>query len=103
MSSEKNLSGEERPDSDLIARLERIEGLLRENMNRAVVKSHYSVEEFGKVVGRMPFTVRQWCNEGRIRAEKSMTQSGSSSRWVISHQEYERYNREGLLPIRRAA
>jgi len=81
-------------------RLGRIERLLQQLVDRSVAKSHYTVEEFGRLVKRAAFTVRQWCNEGRIHAEKSMTRSGSSSRWVISHLEYERFAREGLLPIR---
>jgi hypothetical protein len=79
-------------------RLERIERMLQQLLDRSSVKSHYAVEEFGVLVKRAPFTVRQWCNEGRIKAEKSMTRSGSCSRWVISHEEYERFQREGLLP-----
>jgi hypothetical protein len=84
-------------------RLERIEKMLRQLIDQATIKSHYTVEEFGGLVKRAPFTVRQWCNEGRINAEKSMTRSGSCSRWVISHTEYERFSREGLLPLHRAS
>jgi len=80
-------------------RLERIERLLQQLVERATIKPHYTVEEFGLMVKRAPFTVRQWCNEGRIHGEKSMTRSGSCCKWVISHQEYERFLREGLLPL----
>ena len=82
-------------------RLGRIERLLQQLVDRSIVKSHYTVEEFGGMVKRASFTVRQWCNEGRIRAEKSMTRSGSCCKWAISHQEYERFVREGLLPLQR--
>ncbi len=83
-------------------RLSNIETLLYQLLDRTVVKSHYSVEEFSKLVKKAPFTVRQWCNEGRINAEKTMTQSGSTTRWAISHKEFERYSQEGLLPLERA-
>jgi hypothetical protein len=83
-------------------RLERIEIMVRQLLDQATIKSHYTVEEFGSLAKRAPFTVRQWCNEGRINAHKSMTQSGSCSRWVITHTEFERFIREGLLPLRRA-
>ncbi len=83
-------------------RLERIEHMLQQLLSRSVVKSHYAVEEFATLVKRAPFTVRQWCNEGRIRAEKSMTRTGSCCRWTISHEEYERFVREGLLPLIRS-
>ena len=82
-------------------RLERIERMLQQLIDRATIKPHYTVEEFGGMVKRAPFTVRQWCNEGRIHAEKSMTHSGSCCKWVISHQEYERFLRDGLLPLQR--
>jgi hypothetical protein len=82
-------------------RLERIERMLQQLVDRTTIKSHYTVEEFAALVKRATFTVRQWCNEGRIHAEKSMTRSGLCSKWIISHQEYERFQREGLLPLRR--
>lgn len=63
------------------------------------IKSHYSVDEFAKEVNRRPFTVREWCRLGRINASKSMTQSGPATLWVISHEELERFRREGLLPL----
>ena len=82
-------------------RLGRLERLLEQLVERSAVKAHYSVQEFSVLVKRAPFTVRQWCNEARIHAEKSMTRTGSCAKWVISHEEYERFQREGLLPSRR--
>jgi hypothetical protein len=78
-------------------RLGRIETLLQQLLNRAAVKSHYTVEEFARMTGRAPFTVRQWANLGRITAEKSLTRCGSCSQWSISHEEYLRYQRFGLI------
>ena len=62
---------------------------------------HYNVEEFGKLDGvrRRVFTVRQWCNLGRINADKTGTKCGPSRTWSISHEEYLRFKKEGLLPI----
>jgi hypothetical protein len=82
-------------NDELLKRLEKIEELLR----RSVVKAYYTVDEFAALVTRAPFTVRQWCNLGRIRADRSMTQTGPSQRWAISHDEYLRFQREGLLPL----
>ena len=62
------------PDND---RLDRIECLLQQLVDRSTIKSHYTVEEFAGMVKRATFTVRQWCNEGRIHAEKSIMRSGS--------------------------
>ncbi len=81
--------------------LSALSSMVRQLLDRAIVKSHYSVEEFSGLVGKAEYTVRQWCNLGRINAEKSMTQSGSTTRWVISRAEYERYSREGLMPLQK--
>lgn len=81
-------------------RLENIERLLSQLVTKTVVKSWYSVEEFALLVGRTSFTCREWCRLGRINAEKTMTQTGSATTWVISHQEYLRYQREGLSPLK---
>lgn len=79
-------------------RLDRIERLLERLVERQTAKEWYSVEQFARLVGKAPFTVRQWCNLGRVRAERSMTRSGPSRVWAIGHDEYLRYQREGLLP-----
>jgi hypothetical protein len=84
--------------NELLHRLERIEALLQ----RGATKAYYTVDEFADLVGRRPFTVRQWANMGRIHASHSMTQTGSSHRWAISHEEYLRFQREGLLPAHRS-
>jgi hypothetical protein len=84
------------------ARFDRIERLLEQLVDRQAVKQWYSVEEFARLVGKAPFTVRQWCNLGRVRAERSMTRSGPSHVWAIGHDEYLRYQREGLLPAARS-
>ena len=80
--------------------LERIERMLRaigrrtrQLAEREQRQTHYSVEDFAKVVRKAPFTVRQWCLHARIRATK--TNNGRS--WVISQAELERYRAEGLL------
>jgi hypothetical protein len=80
-------------------RLENIERLLGQLVTKTMVKSWYSVEEFALLVGRTSFTCREWCRLGRINAEKTLTQTGSATMWSISHEEYLRYQREGLLPI----
>jgi hypothetical protein len=81
-------------------RLENIERLLEQLVTKTVAKSWYSVEEFASLVGRSNFTCREWCRLGRIHAEKSMTQAGSAATWAISQEEYLRFQREGLLPLR---
>jgi hypothetical protein len=81
-------------------RLDKIERLLEQLVTKTVIKSWYTVEEFALLVGRSSFTCREWCRLGRIKAEKSMTQADSATTWSISNDEYLRYQREGLLPLR---
>jgi Helix-turn-helix domain len=84
-------------------RLDRIESMLAALVQRQTIKDHYEVEEFSRLVGKAAFTVREWCRNGRIRAEKKNSGRGAFPAWVISHQELLRYQREGLLPIRSLA
>ena len=84
-------------------RLDKIESLLTSLVERQSVKDYYEVEEFARLLGKAPFTVREWARLGRIRAEKRMSGRGAFASWVISHDELLRYQREGLLPQLRHA
>jgi hypothetical protein len=88
-------------DTELNARLDRIEGMLTALVARQTIKDFYSTDEFAQIVGKAEFTVREWCRLGRIRAEKRRSGRGAHTAWVVSHQELIRYEREGLLPIAR--
>ncbi len=79
-------------------RLERMEGLLRSLVEREQVKDFYSTEEFGKLVDKAEFTVREWCRLGRIKAIKKSSGRGKHQGWAISHDELLRFRKEGLLP-----
>ena len=81
-------------------RLERIEGMLAVLVSRQHQRSWYSVEEFARLVGRSAFTCREWCRNGRIEAKKKGSGRGAYAAWAISHQELERYQREGLRPAK---
>jgi hypothetical protein len=83
-------------------RLSRIEGLLVALVERQTVKSFYTPEEFARLVGREPFTCREYCRLGRIRAQKKASGRGKHASWVISHDELLRFQRDGLLPDRRS-
>jgi hypothetical protein len=84
-------------------RLDKIEAMLIVLVERQQVREYYSVEEFARVVGRANFTCREWCRNGRIRAEKKESGRGAYPAWVISHEELLRFQREGLLPVRQSA
>jgi hypothetical protein len=81
-------------------RLDRIERMLAVLIERQAVRDWYSIEEFARIVGRAEFTCREWCRNGRIRAEKKDSGRGAHAAWAISHAELLRYQREGLLPAR---
>lgn len=82
--------------------LERIEAMLAVLVERQTVKEFYEIEEFARLVGREPYTVREWARRDRIRAEKKLSGRGAHARWVVPHTEWLRYQREGLLPCRQA-
>jgi hypothetical protein len=54
----------------------------------------FNTTEFGKLVNRTEFTVRQWCNKSRLKAGKI----GNGRAWRIHRSELTRYRRDGLLP-----
>jgi hypothetical protein len=59
---------------------------------------NYSVNEVAAMLGRRPFTVREWCRLGQVNAFKLPGfRSGDHERWLISSAEVERYRAEGLL------
>ncbi|MBI1348660.1 helix-turn-helix domain-containing protein [bacterium] len=66
-------------------------------VERQQVREWYSVDEFARIVGRAEFTCREWCRTGRIKAEKKQSGRGAHASWVISHEELQRYQRDGLL------
>jgi hypothetical protein len=86
---------------EVIERLDRMEAAIRALVDRHTVKDWYDVDEFAGLVGKASFTVREWCRNGRVNAQKRMSGRGAFPAWVISHDELLRYQREGLLPIRK--
>lgn len=80
-------------------RLDRIEVMLTELIERQTVREWYTTQEFALSVGKAEFTVREWCRLARIRAEKRLSGRGAYPAWAISHDELLRYQREGLLPF----
>ncbi len=85
----------ENPD----ARLERIESQLTTLVSREKIRDWYTTEEFAKQVGKAEFTVRAWCRNGRVKAQKRHSGRGATPAWVVSHDELLRYQREGLIPV----
>jgi hypothetical protein len=86
----------------LYERLDRIESLLVSLVERQTVKDFYEVDEFARLVGKAPFTVREWARLGRINGQKRGSGRGAHAAWVFSHTELLRYQRDGLLPLQRS-
>jgi hypothetical protein len=78
-------------------RLEKIEGMLAVLVERQVVRDWYSTDQFAQLIGKAEFTVREHCRLGRLNAQKRQSGRGGFASWVISHNEYLRYQREGLI------
>lgn len=78
-------------------RLEQIEAMLVVLVERQQPRAWYSVDEFARLVERSTFTCREWCRMGRIQARKKESGRGAHTAWAISHEELQRYQREGLL------
>jgi hypothetical protein len=66
-----------------------------------IVKEYYTTVEIANLLGKRPYTVREWCRLGRVNAEKANFGRGQDDEWRISHQELTRIQNEGLLRLKR--
>jgi hypothetical protein len=82
--------------TDVQSKLDRIFELLASPKE---TRACYTVEEVAKMICKSDFTVRQWCNQGRINAKKGEERRGGATRWRISSAEIHRYKEEGLMPM----
>jgi hypothetical protein len=85
---------------EIASRLDRIEAILASLVDRQTVKNFYEVPEFARLVGKAEFTVREWARLGRIHGQKRRSGRGAHASWVVAHDEFLRYQKEGLLPRR---
>ena len=84
-------------------RLKKIEAMLVVLVERQQVREWYSTEQVAEQLGKSVYTVREWCRNGRINAEKKASGRGGYASWTVSHIEVLRVQREGLLSCRRPA
>lgn len=87
----------------VLDRLAHVESLLTElraaQATSQLVKEFYTTAEAAKILGRRPYTVREWCRLGRVNGEKTHSGRGQDEEWRISHDELLRIQNEGLLPM----
>ena len=81
----------------LLQRLDRIEATLATIAQQRTEKEFYTTAEVAETVGKAEYTVREWCRQGRVQAEKTMNGRG----WLISCDELTRIRNHGPLPIPR--
>jgi Helix-turn-helix domain len=85
--------------TEFASKLDKIEHLLESLLRQKTVKEWYTTAEVADLLGKAEFTVREWCRQGRIHAEKRQSGRGPHTAWVVSNDELMRYHREGLLPL----
>ncbi len=54
----------------ILQRLDRMAAVLEDLAKQRTVKDWYSTEEIARILGKAEFTVREWCRQRRILAEK---------------------------------
>ena len=84
-------------ENQVCERLDRIEDQLRRLTQERVTQKSYSTADVAKRLGKAEFTVREWCRQQRIHAEKRPCGRGNTQEWMISHEELSRIQAEGLL------
>ena len=63
-------------------------------------RTSYTVEEVAGLLGREPYTVREWCRLGRINALKAKGERcGPHEPWRITSAEVIRIKNDGLLAL----
>ena len=89
--------------SGLKQRIEELEQVIAELrdllLTQKTEKQSYDTKEVANILGRRPYTVREWCRLQRVNAYKAQCGRGCEEEWRISHDELVRIQNDGLLPI----
>jgi hypothetical protein len=89
----------ERIEATLMQIMALLNELVASSRRSIVTKAAYSAAEVAAILGKRPFTVREWCRLQRINATKRPWGRGNEREWEISHEELVRFRNHGLLPI----
>jgi len=87
---------------ELAKEIKELDAKVSRLLEQRTIKAWYTTEEVGQIVGRAEFTVRPWCLNSRVHAQKKGSGRGKYQSWVISHEELQRFQKEGLLPQRKS-
>ena len=82
-----------------VAEIHQVVQQIKEALVRPRQQEAYSPVEVAKILGKKPYTVREWCRLKRINARKRPYGRGDAEEWEITHEELERIKAHGLLPI----
>lgn len=94
----KQMKGDHSAILDEVKKISLAVQRLSEDAERATQKEWYSPSEVAELLGKAPFTVREWCRLGRVKVRKRPTGRGDAKEWEISLEEVERIRNHGLLP-----
>jgi len=89
----------ERIEAVLAHIMKMLDELLTSSRRSAATKQAYSPAEAAAILGKRPYTTREWCRLGRINATKRPVGRGAAEEWEISNEEIERIQNHGLLPM----
>ena len=82
-------------------KLDELKSMVALLLGQLSAQGWYTTQEFGRIVGRSAYSVREYCRKGLLQARKRPSGRGAGQ-WVIAADELERFRRDGLLssPIR---
>src|SRR4051812_13770215 len=89
----------ERIDSKLTEMMTLLNELVAVSRRTRLTKQAYTPAEVATILSKKAYTVREWCRLKRVHCHKRPIGRGEERDWEISHQELERIQNHGLLPV----
>jgi len=80
-----------------------LQAIVSQSATSTAAKEFYTTKEAAVILGKRPYTVREWCRLGRVHGEKAEFGRGLDDEWRISHGELLRIQNEGLLSVQKYA